>query len=343
MRQPCRVSRASLISRVTRVTRVRVAQARRILTRALAVALLHDVVRRRWPRRLLDPHWRWLPRPIAASRPPPAVNASAVAAPDAAGVVDPRRAFLLRDVFAQDRDASTEGAGRRAARLRRSSASGARCEHAGRPVGRVCRAGRSQRERAGAVHLLSRRAGRHLADDRRVAGVDRPARRIRPFHHADSACSNIRPPTWISAPRARRTKTIFAATASAICGSSTSAGRRANAAGARAACRRCASRCMPPTPTGSNRLLGIRHSKGCVRIPASLNTFLDHYGILDAEYAALVDSGKSLWVLKSDRQIMPWAGRYIVVVDSARKSRPAWALGARQQGAREGAGRRGYG
>lgn len=72
-------------------------------------------------------------------------------------------------------------------------------------------------------------------------------------------------------------------------------------------------------------LLGVRHSKGCVRIPASLNTFLDHYGILDAEYEALVDSGKSLWVLKSDRQIMPWAGRYIVVVDSARKARPAWA------------------
>lgn len=72
-------------------------------------------------------------------------------------------------------------------------------------------------------------------------------------------------------------------------------------------------------------LLGIRHSKGCVRIPASLNTFLDHYGILDAEYEQLVDSGQSLWVLKSDRQIMPWAGRFIVVVDSQRKGRPAWS------------------
>lgn len=72
-------------------------------------------------------------------------------------------------------------------------------------------------------------------------------------------------------------------------------------------------------------LLGIRHSKGCVRIPASLNIFLDHYGILDAEYMELVASGKSLWVLKSDRQVTPWAGRYIVVVDSGRKSRPAWA------------------
>ncbi|MDR6406808.1 UNVERIFIED_ORG: hypothetical protein ABIC62_000196 [Burkholderia sp. 1595] len=72
-------------------------------------------------------------------------------------------------------------------------------------------------------------------------------------------------------------------------------------------------------------VLGIRHSKGCVRIPASLNTFLDHYGILDAEYAALAESGKSLWVLKSNRQMTPWAGRYIVVVDSQRESRPAWA------------------
>jgi hypothetical protein len=72
-------------------------------------------------------------------------------------------------------------------------------------------------------------------------------------------------------------------------------------------------------------LLGIRHSKGCVRIPASLNLFLDHYGILDAEYEALVESGKSLWVLHSDRQVTPWAGRYIVVVDSERKTRPAWS------------------
>jgi hypothetical protein len=72
-------------------------------------------------------------------------------------------------------------------------------------------------------------------------------------------------------------------------------------------------------------LLGIRHSKGCVRMPASLNVFLDHHGILDAEYEALVASGRSLWVLHSDRQVTPWAGRYIVVVDSGRKTRPAWS------------------
>jgi hypothetical protein len=72
-------------------------------------------------------------------------------------------------------------------------------------------------------------------------------------------------------------------------------------------------------------LLGIRHSKGCVRIPASLNAFIDHYGIIDAEYEALVASGKSLWVLHPDREITPFAGRFIVVIDSERKTRPAWA------------------
>jgi hypothetical protein len=72
-------------------------------------------------------------------------------------------------------------------------------------------------------------------------------------------------------------------------------------------------------------LLGIRHSKGCVRIPASLNVFLDHYGILDADYEATVEGGKPLWVLHGDRVVTPWAGRYLVVVDSGRKTRPAWS------------------
>ncbi|MDN7908608.1 hypothetical protein QZM18_31475 [Burkholderia diffusa] len=72
-------------------------------------------------------------------------------------------------------------------------------------------------------------------------------------------------------------------------------------------------------------LLGIRHSKGCVRIPASLNTFLDRHGILDDDYQARVEAGKSLWVLRRDRDITPIAGRYLVVIDSARKTRPAWS------------------
>ncbi|MCZ2900547.1 L,D-transpeptidase [Burkholderia thailandensis] len=72
-------------------------------------------------------------------------------------------------------------------------------------------------------------------------------------------------------------------------------------------------------------LLGIRHSKGCVRIPASLNVFLDQHGILDAEYEARAAAGDPPWVLRVHRQVTPWAGRYLVVVDSQRKTRPAWS------------------
>ena len=72
-------------------------------------------------------------------------------------------------------------------------------------------------------------------------------------------------------------------------------------------------------------LLGIRHSKGCVRIPGTLDRFLDHFGVLDADYQAMADAGLSLWVLHADRSATPWAGRYLVVVDSGAKSRPAWS------------------
>ncbi|MGG1948523.1 hypothetical protein AB1286_27585 [Trinickia sp. NRRL B-1857] len=72
-------------------------------------------------------------------------------------------------------------------------------------------------------------------------------------------------------------------------------------------------------------LLGIRHSKGCVRIPGSLDRFLDHFGVLDADYQAMADAGLALWVLHRDRAVTPWAGRYLVVVDSGAKTRPSWS------------------
>lgn len=72
-------------------------------------------------------------------------------------------------------------------------------------------------------------------------------------------------------------------------------------------------------------LLGIRHSKGCVRIPNSLDRFLDHHGILDAQYEAIADAGIALWVLHADRATTPWAGRYLVVVDSGATARPSWS------------------
>ena len=71
--------------------------------------------------------------------------------------------------------------------------------------------------------------------------------------------------------------------------------------------------------------LGQPASKGCIRIPADLNRLIDRYGLLDADYEAELAQGKSFWVLLRDRTPTPWSGRYLVVVDSQRATRPAWA------------------
>ncbi|MGI4857098.1 MAG: L,D-transpeptidase [Janthinobacterium lividum] len=72
-------------------------------------------------------------------------------------------------------------------------------------------------------------------------------------------------------------------------------------------------------------LLGMRHSKGCVRIPGALNQFFDRHGILDADYNAQLRGGRSLWVLKPEREATPWAGHYLVVVDTRQHARPYWS------------------
>lgn len=71
--------------------------------------------------------------------------------------------------------------------------------------------------------------------------------------------------------------------------------------------------------------LGLPHSKGCMRIPTTLNRFLDRYGILDADYERALTEGKTFWVLRPDREPTPWSGRYLVVIDSERSERPEWA------------------
>lgn len=71
--------------------------------------------------------------------------------------------------------------------------------------------------------------------------------------------------------------------------------------------------------------LGSIASEGCIRIPASLNHFLDHYGVLDADYEAALAEGKALRVLLPDRQPVPWPGRYLIVIDSEALTRPFWA------------------
>ncbi len=78
-------------------------------------------------------------------------------------------------------------------------------------------------------------------------------------------------------------------------------------------------------PAALEPRLGRWHSKGCIRIPASLNRFIDRYGLIDAEYERAAQEGRHLWVLLPARTPTPWPGKYLVVVDSERESRPAWA------------------
>lgn len=71
--------------------------------------------------------------------------------------------------------------------------------------------------------------------------------------------------------------------------------------------------------------LGERASKGCIRIPAVFNRFIDRYGVLDAAYDEALAAGRAFWVLRPDRQPTEWSGRWLVVVDTQRESRPDWS------------------
>jgi len=78
-------------------------------------------------------------------------------------------------------------------------------------------------------------------------------------------------------------------------------------------------------PSVLERRLGSAQSKGCVRIPASLNRLIDEYGLLDADYDQALAQGRTLWVLRPQRQPTPWSGRYLIILESQRQERPAWA------------------
>jgi hypothetical protein len=64
--------------------------------------------------------------------------------------------------------------------------------------------------------------------------------------------------------------------------------------------------------------LGRPASKGCIRIPATMNQYLDRHGVLDAdqERAAVLDA-RFRAVLRPDRDPTPLAGDLLVVVDSS--------------------------
>jgi hypothetical protein len=65
-------------------------------------------------------------------------------------------------------------------------------------------------------------------------------------------------------------------------------------------------------------LLGRAGSKGCIRVPASLNVFIDRHGLLDA-------GNEHRWLLRPDSEPTPFPGRWLVVVDTQRTTRPAWS------------------
>jgi hypothetical protein len=76
-------------------------------------------------------------------------------------------------------------------------------------------------------------------------------------------------------------------------------------------------------PANLERRLGRPASKGCVRIPAAMNRFLDRHGVLDADYerAAQADPGFAA-LLSTDHTPTPLAGNMLVVIDSSAPPRP---------------------
>jgi hypothetical protein len=71
--------------------------------------------------------------------------------------------------------------------------------------------------------------------------------------------------------------------------------------------------------------LGTVQSKGCIRIPNTLNSFLDRFGVLDVEYEAAAAAGEHMWVLSPERTPVAGAGHYLLILDSGRTGRPSWS------------------
>ena len=78
-------------------------------------------------------------------------------------------------------------------------------------------------------------------------------------------------------------------------------------------------------PTLLEPRLGTPQSKGCIRIPATLNQLIDRLGLLDADYELAADLVSTPWVLRRDRAPADGAGRYLIIVETTRDKRPAWS------------------
>jgi lipoprotein-anchoring transpeptidase ErfK/SrfK len=76
-------------------------------------------------------------------------------------------------------------------------------------------------------------------------------------------------------------------------------------------------------PANLERRLGRPASKGCVRIPAAMNRFLDRHGVLDADYERVAQNDPGFAALLSaDHTPTPLAGNMLVIIDSSETRRP---------------------
>ncbi len=68
--------------------------------------------------------------------------------------------------------------------------------------------------------------------------------------------------------------------------------------------------------------LGGPDSKGCVRVSAAANAFIDRRSILDRHYEKIAaeEKARDLWLLRADRQPVSHPGSFLVVGDSAIQS-----------------------
>lgn len=65
-------------------------------------------------------------------------------------------------------------------------------------------------------------------------------------------------------------------------------------------------------PDSLQKKLGTRQSQGCVRVHELVNNFIDKYGLIDKHFEEI-----SYWALRKDREPVPNAGSFVLVIDTS--------------------------
>jgi len=71
-------------------------------------------------------------------------------------------------------------------------------------------------------------------------------------------------------------------------------------------------------PNYGESQLGKPVSKGCIRISAELNEFLDQYWLIDRDYERNKHPQKVQWLLRKNRTPVFYQGEYLIVSDSSK-------------------------